>query len=565
MSQYFPPYNNSSKNIKVELDLSNYATKDDVKNIAHVDVSSYATKTNLAALKTEGDKIDVDKLKTVPDDLANLSNVVKNEVVKKTDFSADNYVTRTKFSTDTNALDNKIDKVEKKIPDVSSLETKRNATTLIKNLDNRIDNLKMKEYAKKTSLSGYMLTSTFNTKSTELENKIKDADIIAKSAVTKANSIKSNLNDYAKKTNVANDITTIKNDYVSNTSLTSRLNDLKSQHIATEVKTRDDKTKKNTSDILSFESRLKQKEDTINENERGLSFNRGFFYYLQKNHLVYECKSSSFDTTTNKISTWKSTGTFSSTMIAVKNASGDLPELKVYDDLYVYLSGNYFQQNKADMSNNIMINIYCVYKLDPISSSRDNTFTVQNALFGAMQITKYADTSKYKHKGYGICFDEGGSFSKGNISNGKNVLIFGVDESSLVHANNKANNIYVMGDLFVQGINDTTLYAEKIYSPNFTQPSKKFVLSLHYNGNGNDSYLFVNGKQELKFKAKTGQLLREKLCIGNLSSEWTTSESEKTGLYGNIFDFIADYKPIYSVRPIYDMHRYLMIKHDIST
>ena len=78
-----------------------------------------------------------------------------------------------------------------------------------------------------------------------------------------------------------------------------------------------------------------------------------------------------------------------------------------------------------------------------------------------MQITKNADTSKYKCKGYGICFDEGGSFSKGNISNGKNVLIFGVDESSLVHANNKANNIYVMGDLFVQGINDTTLYAKK--------------------------------------------------------------------------------------------------------
>ena len=210
MSQYFPPYNNSSGNIKVELDLSNYVTKDDVKNITHVDVSSYATKTNLTALKTEVDKIEVDKLKTVPDDLAKLSNVVKNEVVKKTDFSADDYVKKTKFSGDINSLDDKIDKVEKKIPDVSSLETKKNVTTLIKNLGNRIDNLKIKEHAKKTSLSGYMLTSTFNMKSTELENKIKDADIIAKIAVTQANSMKSNLNDYAKKTDVANDITTIK-------------------------------------------------------------------------------------------------------------------------------------------------------------------------------------------------------------------------------------------------------------------------------------------------------------------------------------------------------------------
>ena len=83
---YYPPYKSSSNNIKVELDLSNYATKDDVKNITHVDASSYATKTNLAALKTEVDKIDVDKLKTVPDDLTKLSNVLKNEVVKKTDL-----------------------------------------------------------------------------------------------------------------------------------------------------------------------------------------------------------------------------------------------------------------------------------------------------------------------------------------------------------------------------------------------------------------------------------------------------------------------------------------------
>ena len=72
-SQYLPPYGNSSDNIKVELDLANYATKDDVKNITHVDVSSFASKTNLAALKTEVDKIDTDKLKTVPDDLAKLS------------------------------------------------------------------------------------------------------------------------------------------------------------------------------------------------------------------------------------------------------------------------------------------------------------------------------------------------------------------------------------------------------------------------------------------------------------------------------------------------------------
>ena len=115
MTTYYPPYKSSSNNIKVELDITNYATKTDLKNITHTDVSSFAGKTNLSALKTKVDKIDVDKLKTVPDYLAKLSNVVKNEVVKKTDFSADKYVTRTKFSTDTNSLDDKIDKVDKKI------------------------------------------------------------------------------------------------------------------------------------------------------------------------------------------------------------------------------------------------------------------------------------------------------------------------------------------------------------------------------------------------------------------------------------------------------------------
>ena len=84
---YYPPYKSSSNNIKVELDLTNYATKTDLKNITHVDVSSYATKTNLASLKTEVDKIDTDKLKTAPTDLAKLTNAIENDVVKKTDYS----------------------------------------------------------------------------------------------------------------------------------------------------------------------------------------------------------------------------------------------------------------------------------------------------------------------------------------------------------------------------------------------------------------------------------------------------------------------------------------------
>ena len=90
------------------------------------------------------------------------------------------------------------------------------------------------------------------------------------------------------------------------------------------------------------------------------------------------------------------------------------------------------------------------------------------------------------------------------------------------HANNKANNIYVMGKDYIQKINDTTIYAEKMFYRNFADLGHKFVLSLHYNGH--DSYLFVNGKQELKFKCKTDQIVNENLCLGNFSNQWTTSE-----------------------------------------
>ena len=140
--------------------------------------------------------------------------------------------------------------------------------------------------------------------------------------------------------------------------------------------------------------------------------------------------------------------------------------------MYVYLSGNHFQQNKVIIPNNDnVVNIYCVYEIQPIASSRDTSFTIQNALFGAMQITKNAtDNSKNNYKRYGICFDERCQFghtitehSRAHITNGRNVLTFGVDMSFSAHAINRANHIYLMGDGLTQGINDTTLYVEKNY------------------------------------------------------------------------------------------------------
>ena len=338
MSTYYPPYKRSSSNVKVELDLTNYATITDLKNTTHVDVSSFASKTNLAALKTEVDKIDADKLNKVPVDLAKLTNAVENDLVKKTDYNTkvttietqiagltknmvnnladitklkaidtNSFVLKTKLASDITTLENKIDTVDKKIPDVSGL-------------------------ASKTSLTSYLQTATFNSKVTEVENKIKATDIIAKSANTKANTIRHDLTDYAKKADFATNITAIKNDYVTSTSLTSQLNNLKSQHIATEVTGIDNKTKKNASDILALENILQQKEDTINENEIGLSIFRGFFFYLQQNNLVYECKVNSFIFNNKKISNWESTGVLNCSdyysMNGVKDTKKETPILK---------------------------------------------------------------------------------------------------------------------------------------------------------------------------------------------------------------------------------------------
>ena len=146
MSKYFPkPYEPFGSDISVKVDLSNYATKDDIKNITHVDTSNFAWKTNLANLKTGVGKLDIDKLKSLPNnlsilktkvdkldidkllplpaDLCKLSNVVKNEVLKKIEYDA------------------KIKNIEGKIPDISNLASKSNLNTKINEVKNEIPSI----------------------------------------------------------------------------------------------------------------------------------------------------------------------------------------------------------------------------------------------------------------------------------------------------------------------------------------------------------------------------------------------------------------------------------------
>ena len=167
MSQYFPSYKSFGESLKVSLNLSNYATKTDLKNITHIDVSSSASKENLASLKTEVDKIDADKLKTVPADLAKLSNVVKNDVVKKTEYNklvtkVDNTDTKGFFlKTKYDAENSKIDTILKQGSCVGSKDD-------LDAVKNKIPNV-----------NGFLLTTVFNSKITEVENKIPNVSGLA--------------------------------------------------------------------------------------------------------------------------------------------------------------------------------------------------------------------------------------------------------------------------------------------------------------------------------------------------------------------------------------------------
>ena len=147
MSQYFPKLHEPfGGDINVKVDLSNYATKADIRNISHVDTSSFALKINLANLKSEVDKLDIDKLKPVPTDLSKLSNVVKNDVVKKTDYNA------------------KIADIEGKIPDISNLATKSALNTVEKKIPDT---------------SGLVKKTDYNTELTKTEGKIPDVSDLA--------------------------------------------------------------------------------------------------------------------------------------------------------------------------------------------------------------------------------------------------------------------------------------------------------------------------------------------------------------------------------------------------
>ena len=166
---------------------------------------------------------------------------------------------------------------------------------------------------------------------------------------------------------------------------------------------------------------------------------------------------------TKSISSWKSKGLSDEvTKSPTINNNNLAPTLEFIDkNMFVKFNGSCLMKQNKFTFNIKILNIYIVYDLD----SKLNNFdpTLQNCLFGAINLTKNSDIDKYKYSGYGIGFDSKGTFSHPTGSFGQNAIIFGADMSSSTHANNKTRNILVLGKGFIQGIDGTTIYAEKMY------------------------------------------------------------------------------------------------------
>ena len=179
-------------------------------------------------------------------------------------------------------------------------------------------------------------------------------------------------------------------------------------------------------------------------------------------------------------------------------------------------------------------------------------------MFGNVKITKNADPNKYSYSRCGITFDSSSLFSIPNFKWGKRAIIFGVDMSSSVHANNKNKDVLILGKGQAQGLEDTTLTAEAEYSINFLRSERKFCISFHYNES--NSFLFVNATKIYTFKAKDSEI--KTYVLGNISKDFPVDNMKKTWLNGYVYDFSVDYDAI-AVNDILDIHKYLIKMNDI--
>ena len=214
----------------------------------------------------------------------------------------------------------------------------------------------------------------------------------------------------------------------------------------------------------------------------------------------------------SEISSWKSKGLYNKKVTYIVKSSKNQPPNIAYGNAMLF-NGDPLKQNNVTYKHRPIVKIYIVHRLIP--NTKNLFLPYKTVYLVQLNKKKNADIDKYKYSGCGIGFDSRGSFTHPSGGYGKNVIIFGVDMSNYTHHKNKTRSILVLGKPFIQGIDGITIYAEKIYSTNFTVDNKTFCLSLHYNGDS--SYLFVNGKEIINFKSKDSEIMPFPLRLGNIS------------------------------------------------
>ena len=480
MSQDFPKPNSLGANVKVELNLSNYATKTDIKNATGADTSSCAKKidlassksdvnkldiddsknipTNLSNLKSKVDKLDVDKLVPVPVDLSKLSDVVKNDVVEKDVYNAKMKNIEGKVPDNTNlptnaSLNAKINEVKGEIPSITNLTTTA-ALTIVENKIPNVSNL-----VKKT---------VYNTKTNEIEKKITDHDHSNKYITTpKFNKLTAqNFATRLKQANLASksDITNLVNKTDFDNKLLSfnkRINSNKTKHVLAENELNELSKKVkllSTKDYSFFLGRI------YFTNDDGLQ--NMFVYQPTYNVIKY------LNTSTEYITSWRSKGVYNAKLIPIKNHS--LPNIK-YFNKKIALQFDYtplvVEQNNYTPK---IVNVFIVFDLDYWPKIPLRNFTLRNCLSGVTNIVKNSDREKYLYSGYGIAFDGKGSWSF-SYEFARNVIIFGVDNSFLSHADSLKYDFLILGEGDPFGFNGSFGAPEKKLEFIFLKQRQSFV------------------------------------------------------------------------------------------
>ena len=383
--------------------MSSYAIKTDLKNVTHVDVGSFASNTNLASLKTEVDKLDIDELTSAPNDFAKLSNVVKNDVVKKTEYNklvtkVDNidntkFGLKTIYDPDESDVEKKISDADKRIPDTSSLVKKTDYSSKITELENKIpsiiDSALTAIENKIPNISGIVKKSDYNTKISEIEIKITDHNHDKYITTPKFNSLAAGIFD--SRLARANLIT--KTDFDAELKkISGGVTSNKTKHVLVETELK----KLKTFDAAYFRG----KNYFDGDGTQNYLVLQGVYKYsedvdVSKTLIKFHANS------------WISKGLSNEKVSSVTDFERPFIE---YTNARIKVKFNEsILRQELPTSIGLIGNYYTVYRPSPRPNS--SSIVLENCLLGKIKKTKNADTVKYKYQGHEIGFDLTGTFT----------------------------------------------------------------------------------------------------------------------------------------------------------